>query len=126
MTDYSPGSPVAVVAEAIHWYGANPQAEASPAEVIVAALEDAGLIASQRAVEDGVCPVCKIEPPKSEHPDYITPIYVPGVRHDASNKDCPHVLRLSPERAARLKERLDALDDARFRAWANSHNVWIR
>lgn len=39
-----PPDPVAVVAEAIHWYGANPQAEASPADVIVAALREAGLL----------------------------------------------------------------------------------
>jgi hypothetical protein len=39
-----PSDPVAVVAEAIRWYGANPQAEASAAEVIVAALRDAGLV----------------------------------------------------------------------------------
>lgn len=77
-------------------------------------------------MNDGICPVCKIEPPKSAHPDYITPIYMPGVRHDASNRDCPSVPRLSPERAERLKARLAALDDARWRAWVDSHNVWVR
>lgn len=35
---------VDVVAEAIRWYGENPQADVSAADVIVAALEDAGLL----------------------------------------------------------------------------------
>jgi hypothetical protein len=36
--------PLPVVEEAIRWYGANPQADASPAEVIVASLRTAGLL----------------------------------------------------------------------------------
>lgn len=38
-----------VVEEAIHWYGTNPQAEASPAEVIVSALQTAGLLTAAPA-----------------------------------------------------------------------------
>lgn len=45
--------PLAVVAEAIRWYGANPQAEVSPAEVIVAALEDAGLLIAPDRASNG-------------------------------------------------------------------------
>lgn len=76
---------------------------------------------------DGVCPVCKIEPPKaSDYPPFVTPIYTPGVRHDANNHDCPSVLRLSPEAEARLKKRLDALDEARRRAWVSARDYIIR
>lgn len=42
---------VPVVEEAIHWYGANPQAEASAAEVIASALREAGLLAKRQPTE---------------------------------------------------------------------------
>ena len=74
-----------------------------------------------------VCPVCKIERRKaSDYPPYVTPIYSPGVRHDANNRDCPSVPRLSPERAAALCQRLDDLDRARGQALHDSRNYYIR
>jgi hypothetical protein len=66
-------TPEAVVAEAIHWYGANPQAEASAAEVIVAALREAGLVApvwvDPRPFGKDTCGVCRGRFSVGDHTD---------------------------------------------------------
>lgn len=100
------------------------QPEASYASVteIASSAPEVQELVARIMTEDELCPVCRYIPKRANHPDFATPIKMPGTPHKG---DCPTIPRLSPEQQADLRERLKELDDARRAAWRDARNYII-